>query len=202
MTHELKTWQPYFQSILDGWKNFELRKDDRGYTVGDTLLLKEFDSERWKYTGRETSREISYILPGGDFGLECGYSILGLTPESAPTEAGRGEAFKPGDKIKTIPHGHYYTVRLYHEDSDMIWVTEDINLWFRSRHVELVTPTQTEQDSEMCEALDKLSKMVLDHLVSRLHEDCIPNPSFNAVAVCAADARDLLTAFRAQKTTL
>lgn len=84
--HELKTHPLPFQAVKRGEKNFELRFDDRGYRVGDQLLLKEYtpanywDPEEPKesnYTGEILHREISYILK--DFkGLEQGYVILGL----------------------------------------------------------------------------------------------------------------------------
>lgn len=41
MTHELKIQPKYFRAILDGKKNFEIRKNDRGYKVGDKVVLKE-----------------------------------------------------------------------------------------------------------------------------------------------------------------
>ena len=37
-THQLKTWPEYFASIIDGTKMFEVRKADRSFKVGDTLL--------------------------------------------------------------------------------------------------------------------------------------------------------------------
>ena len=40
-THELKTWPEYFEAVKDGTKNFELRKDDRGFKAGDHLVLAE-----------------------------------------------------------------------------------------------------------------------------------------------------------------
>ena len=41
--HELKTLPEYFLDICTRSKNFELRKNDRNYKVGDCLVLKEFD---------------------------------------------------------------------------------------------------------------------------------------------------------------
>lgn len=43
MIQDLKTWKEYFDDIVTGHKNFEVRKDDRGFKEGDTLILKEFD---------------------------------------------------------------------------------------------------------------------------------------------------------------
>ncbi|MGN2371913.1 ASCH/PUA domain-containing protein [Clostridium cagae] len=85
--HELKILPKYFNAVLDGTKTFELRKNDRGFEVGDTLVLKEYlqeISDRYKttlhaqYTGQEVKKEISYILDGGKYGLQEGYVILAL----------------------------------------------------------------------------------------------------------------------------
>ena len=92
MTHELKILTEYFFAVEDGTKTFELRKDDRNFQVGDTLILKEWNmgetdstgSEKiviheQGYTGREIKKEISYILKGGQYGLRKGYVILALS---------------------------------------------------------------------------------------------------------------------------
>ena len=61
-THKLKVTPKYFYDVCYRNKRFELRKDDRDYKVGDTLLLEEWDGEN--YTGRCLSpdRPIQYIL--------------------------------------------------------------------------------------------------------------------------------------------
>ena len=82
-THELKILPQYFRVVQDGAKTFELRKNDRDYKIGDTLLLKEWENIKGKYveegyTGNKIKKEITYILEGGQYGLEKGYCILGL----------------------------------------------------------------------------------------------------------------------------
>ena len=82
MVHELKTEEAYFNAIASGEKNFELRKNDRGFLVGHELLLREYCQESQTYTGRTVRREISYLLSGAaaeKFGLKPGYCIMGLT---------------------------------------------------------------------------------------------------------------------------
>ena len=77
--HELKTWPPFYQAILDGTKTFELRSDDRGFQVGDALHLREYDNNRAVYSGRWVRRLVTYKLSGGQFaGIERGFCILGL----------------------------------------------------------------------------------------------------------------------------
>jgi len=77
-THELKTWPSYFNAVRNGTKTFEVRKADRPFKIGDTLLLKEYEPKSERYTGACVTKKISYILNGGQFGIESGFVILGL----------------------------------------------------------------------------------------------------------------------------
>jgi hypothetical protein len=79
--HPLKTWPEYFEAIGCGHKTFEARKDDRGFQVGDVLLLEEFDPAKSTYTGRHIFMKISYILRGPGFGIESGYCVMSLSPQ-------------------------------------------------------------------------------------------------------------------------
>ena len=79
MIHALKTWPEYFEKVKSGEKNFELRKNDRHFQVGDTLILQEWDSISG-YSGRECDRVVSYVFNGGGtMGLQEGYVIMSLT---------------------------------------------------------------------------------------------------------------------------
>lgn len=69
MTHALKTWPEYFDAIVEGQKFFEVRKADRDFAIGETLLLQKFDPTTQKYSGQEIKMEITYILKGGAFGI-------------------------------------------------------------------------------------------------------------------------------------
>lgn len=77
--HELKTWPSFFNAVMNGVKPFEVRKLDRNFKVGDYLLLREFNPNNGSYTGAVCTRQITYILKGGNFGIEDGYGVLGLT---------------------------------------------------------------------------------------------------------------------------
>lgn len=79
MIHELKTWKEFFVMVFCDSKKFELRKNDRDFKLSDELLLKEWDNEKQEYTGRILHRRIDYILKGGQFGLEEGYVIMGIS---------------------------------------------------------------------------------------------------------------------------
>jgi hypothetical protein len=80
MVHELKVWTKYFDSLIDNSKTFEVRFDDRGYQVGDMLILKEFILSRGEYSGRMTSRKISYKLNAKEMPnvIAPGYCVLGF----------------------------------------------------------------------------------------------------------------------------
>jgi len=124
MTHDIKILSEYFNAVADGSKPFEVRRNDRDYQVGDTLLLREgnhaedvidppcvpcyhckgcifghnmmacpdykgymsameaYEDEivgHWVYTGRELRRTVSYVLPGGAFGIDKNFCVLGIT---------------------------------------------------------------------------------------------------------------------------
>lgn len=76
MVHELKIIPKYYEDILNEVKTFEVRKNDRGYNVGDFLKLKEFDNG--EYTGRFQIVEIAYILEGGQFGIDKDYVVMSI----------------------------------------------------------------------------------------------------------------------------
>lgn len=78
MTHRLKTWIEYYQRVCQGDKTFEVRKNDRDFQVGDTLILEEWDQRNEGPTGHATSFEITYLLPGGQFGIEAGFCVMGI----------------------------------------------------------------------------------------------------------------------------
>ena len=81
MVHELKTWEEYFKAISSVEKDFELRKNDRGFLTGHELLLREYRQPTRSYTGRTLHRKISYLLSGKEaeeFGLKTGYCIMSL----------------------------------------------------------------------------------------------------------------------------
>lgn len=95
-SHVVKTWPPYFEDICSGAKTFEVRRNDRGYAVGDILDLVEYDpkdgaSYGLHHSGRNTFKRVTYILPGGQFGIEPGYIVMALAdyPEVLSASANR-----------------------------------------------------------------------------------------------------------------
>ena len=67
MTWRRKTWPKYFELVLSGEKQFELRVNDFNVAKGDVLVLEEWDPATQQYTGRKISKTVSYVL---DFKLD------------------------------------------------------------------------------------------------------------------------------------
>ncbi|MDK8182095.1 ASCH/PUA domain-containing protein [Paenibacillus sp. UMB4589-SE434] len=75
--HELKILPEYFQAVWDRTKTFEIRKNDRSFSVGDTLVLKEWTASEG-YTGSAIVLNVTYLFDDLAF-LKEGYVILGLS---------------------------------------------------------------------------------------------------------------------------
>ena len=82
-THHLKTWPAFFDAVERGDKTFEVRKNDRAFQAGDTLMLEFYDPASppgpLHQNHRPTlCRRVTFVLPGGEFGIEPGYVVMGL----------------------------------------------------------------------------------------------------------------------------
>lgn len=78
--HELKTWPEYFEKTLTGLKQFEWRRNDRHFKVGDLLRLREWGSSNASYTGREIVARVDYIMgERHEFGIHDEYVIMSIT---------------------------------------------------------------------------------------------------------------------------
>ncbi len=62
MRHEKKVWSEWFQWILDGKKQYELRLADWECQKGDELVLKEWDPITKQYTGRELTKKVNRVI--------------------------------------------------------------------------------------------------------------------------------------------
>lgn len=86
MLHELKTDPEVFDAVKRGEKTFEIRKDDRGFAVGDSLWLRKtvHTGEEMKagkplyYEGDPLVVRVSYILRGPVYGLADGWVIMSI----------------------------------------------------------------------------------------------------------------------------
>lgn len=73
--HDLKILPQHMEYVLNNRKNFELRKNDRDFKIGDIFALREFSDG--EYTGRYYIGSIGYILKDcPQYGLANGYCIF------------------------------------------------------------------------------------------------------------------------------
>ncbi len=61
MKIEKKIWPEYFQKVLEGVKTYELRLADFECSPGDVLVLREWNPQTKKYTGRVLEKTVTYI---------------------------------------------------------------------------------------------------------------------------------------------
>jgi hypothetical protein len=79
--HTLKTRAEYWDALASGEKTFEVRRDDRGFQKGDILVLRrmrESDPSLYDYENKTLRCQITFILTGGQLGIEPGHVIMGL----------------------------------------------------------------------------------------------------------------------------
>lgn len=77
VNHDLKIWPQFYRRVADGTKTFEVRVNDRGFQLGDTVVLREWDPDLVRhahgphddreYDGYTRSRPLTftvgYVLP-------------------------------------------------------------------------------------------------------------------------------------------
>ena len=90
VTHKLKTQAEYFEAVQRGEKKFEIRRNDRGYQKGDILKLQKLKAGETRYyqmDGYGTDAkpvsidvEVTYILSGGQFGLDSNWVVMSIEP--------------------------------------------------------------------------------------------------------------------------
>ena len=99
MEHVLKIKDEYYEAVASGFKRFEIRNDDRGYQVGDTIRFTDLDGNQ-----RRGVWAITYILRDcPEYGLRQGYCILSIMRERMRKTIdgidSTEELFKPGAKV-------------------------------------------------------------------------------------------------------
>ena len=78
-THLLKLADQYWEPVLAGSKAFEVRRDDRGFEVGDRVRFRRVDSE----AEMGMAFVITYVLTHADFpeGIPEGWCVFGMGKE-------------------------------------------------------------------------------------------------------------------------
>ncbi|OTO05096.1 DUF3850 domain-containing protein [Enterococcus sp. 5B3_DIV0040] len=75
MVHELKILPKFFKAVTSGEKQFEIRKNDRNFQVGDLVILREWI--QGTYTGSSYYACITYVTV---FGQPPGQVVFGFRP--------------------------------------------------------------------------------------------------------------------------
>jgi hypothetical protein len=80
--HQVKCWPTMFDALKRGEKPFDVRLNDRCYQKGDYLDLHRLVADRHDAeqdpTARPLRRLITFVLPGGQFGVLPTHCVLGL----------------------------------------------------------------------------------------------------------------------------
>ena len=79
MIHELKILPEYFEAVLSRKKTFEIRKNDRGFSEGDTVILKQY-TKNGGYSGHYAKARITYLT---DFAQLDGYIVFAIKLEKS-----------------------------------------------------------------------------------------------------------------------
>lgn len=156
--HELKCWPVYFSAVLRGDKTFEVRKDDRGFKVGDMLWLREWHPEKG-YTGAELRKRVTYALSGTSLGIAMGYVVMGLDQAESDLTALRQ---RHAELEAKLAHTHDL-YRSAVEDADELSVTYNrVTEELRQRHAEAVEASFREGCFALLRAVDRYGQQTQD----------------------------------------
>lgn len=96
--HDLKIHEQPFNDLLSGAKTCEVRNNDRGFQVGDTVQLHEIADT---FTGRVMVRKITHVQTG--YGLPDGLCVLSYA--QLPSQGGEAVAWLTSDKRHLVFSG-------------------------------------------------------------------------------------------------
>jgi hypothetical protein len=86
ITHTVKTYPEFFNQWVHRNKSFEIRKDDRDYQEGDTIIQHEYLPGSKEFTGRVGLGRVVYVLRGfsgltrGFCAIECPFEKMVVRP--------------------------------------------------------------------------------------------------------------------------
>ncbi|QSO51317.1 DUF3850 domain-containing protein [Alicyclobacillus curvatus] len=81
MVYIVKVTPDNFESVRAGNKTVEMRKDDKGYRIGDKLILTEYNTGTETYTGRACVVTVTHILRGEPW-MMAGYVALSIKSDA------------------------------------------------------------------------------------------------------------------------
>lgn len=90
MIHELKILPQYYCRVADGSKTFEIRRNDRGFQSGDTVILREWCDEPITKTDKDLaekgytdSKPLEFLI-GYIYMLSSDQIVFSLLPMKTP----------------------------------------------------------------------------------------------------------------------
>lgn len=89
--HKLKINSEFFGAVVSGHKKAEMRRDDRGFSIGDSLVLREVKDGN--ETGNLAQGTITHILRNTEYGIEPGYAMLSFELQSMVLTSGAPSNF-------------------------------------------------------------------------------------------------------------
>jgi len=82
-THTLKAWPEFYDAIESGVKTWEFRRDDRGFRVGDVLVLeRRLPSDLGDRDAKTLRVRVTYIFYGTGLGVPEGFCIMSIVKEA------------------------------------------------------------------------------------------------------------------------
>ena len=88
--HVLKCWPEAYRDIVSGIKAYEYRRNDRGFEIGDYLVLKEWNPKTKEYTGEVFTVIVTHITKGPLYRVRRGYCVMAIREGSQyPTSTER-----------------------------------------------------------------------------------------------------------------
>ncbi len=160
VTHHLKCWPEYLDMLIDGRKRFEVRKDDRGFRVGDTLHLRGWSRDigpSGDFDGREHTMRVTMIMHGSQFGIADGHVLMGVEPATIDHLGRAPAAASHGGHVSKVDGGHRATgpfrVWLSHAESDLSNLRQGA-----ARPTEMCCSEHFAASSKTCDQLDEESR--------------------------------------------
>lgn len=146
--HKLKINKEYWDALISGAMPFTVRRDDRGFQKGDKIKFFKYDPTPHKsgefydqsYFKRESQYQkkrtatqedgvywtgmITYVLSGGQYGIEPGYVVLGLKPCDESKEMKNEKELK-NKKFENAKNARDIMPIIDHPfEEDEIWIDE------------------------------------------------------------------------------
>ena len=72
--HKVKILSHWFEAVIAGYKKAELRFNDRGYEVGDVLVMREYDGGTRTHSGRKVHVKVTHVADVGK--IQHNYVLL------------------------------------------------------------------------------------------------------------------------------